>query len=296
MPEISVVMPFYNPGEIVRKTISSVLAQSFTDFEFIIVNDGSDAKNRAILAEFADPRLIVVDQDNRGMASARNAGIARAGGKYIALLDHDDIFLPDKLTRQRENLEAHPECVLNYTRCRREGPTTRTFPDYPLYEGQVLTPLLKQNFITSCSCVMIRRSALTENDLGFRAEFAPADDWKLYLDLALVGEFSALPEELAVYTLHDRNFSNDLPRMYRAGYNLLRHSLAKLPAWSAATGIPRRRLKRSAFAGLARNAYGLAYCCRRQKATRQFRYWNCRALHFDPLLPGAWKLYFRNPR
>lgn len=113
-PAISVVMPVFNVEHYVGDAIRSVLAQSFTDFELIIVDDGGTDRSMAICESFDDPRLRIKGQANRGLAGARNTGIALARGRYIALLDSDDMFLPGKLARHAAYLDAHPDIGVTY--------------------------------------------------------------------------------------------------------------------------------------------------------------------------------------
>jgi len=96
-PRVSVVMPVYNVEAYVAEAIQSVLAQTFTDFELIIVDDGGTDASLAICRSFSDPRITIVSQRNRGLAGARNTGIAAARGEFVALLDSDDRWLPEKL-------------------------------------------------------------------------------------------------------------------------------------------------------------------------------------------------------
>lgn len=107
MPEISVVVPVYNVRDYLRKNIESILAQTFTDYELILVNDGSKDDSLSILREYEqkDPRITVIDKPNGGLSDARNAGMAIASGKYIQFIDSDDFVEPDLLEKCRQKLE-----------------------------------------------------------------------------------------------------------------------------------------------------------------------------------------------
>src|SRR5689334_18029587 len=107
-PLVSVVMPAYNVAWCVGRAVDSVLAQNFRARELIVVNDGSTDDTRARLGAYGGA-VTVIDQDNRGMSAARNAGIRRADGTYIAFLDADDWWLPGKLARQVELMESRSE-------------------------------------------------------------------------------------------------------------------------------------------------------------------------------------------
>ncbi len=107
MPEISVVVPVYNVRDYLRKNIESILAQTFTDYELILVNDGSKDDSLSILREYEqkDPRITVIDKPNGGLSDARNAGMAIASGKYIQFIDSDDFVEPQLLEKCRQKLE-----------------------------------------------------------------------------------------------------------------------------------------------------------------------------------------------
>lgn len=110
-PQISVIMSVYNGEKYLREAIDSILNQTFTHFEFIIVNDGSTDKSLNIIKSYNGSRIILVQQENKGLAAALNEGIKIAKGKYIAMMDADDISLPTRLEKQIQFMEAHPEYV-----------------------------------------------------------------------------------------------------------------------------------------------------------------------------------------
>jgi glycosyltransferase involved in cell wall biosynthesis len=113
-PLVSVIIPIYNRADVLGETIESVFAQTYPNIELICVDDGSKDDTQSVLARYAD-RLINVRQSNQGLAAARNNGFARAKGKYIAWLDHDDVWLPEKLSLQISFMEANPDVVLTAT-------------------------------------------------------------------------------------------------------------------------------------------------------------------------------------
>src|SRR5205823_4798077 len=113
IPVISVVMPVYNAASYVADAVKSIMAQTFDDFEFIAVNDGSTDRSEAILNEFAraDRRIRVISRANTGIVGALNDGIAAAEAELIARMDADDVSSPQRLQRQLAYMQAHPECV-----------------------------------------------------------------------------------------------------------------------------------------------------------------------------------------
>ena len=111
MPLVSVVMPSYNRANFVGNAIDSILNQTYNDFEFIIVDDGSTDSTSEVLQKYAakDKRVVLLRQNNQGAAAARNAGVDKAKGKYIAFMDDDDISLPNRLDKQVAFLEKYPD-------------------------------------------------------------------------------------------------------------------------------------------------------------------------------------------
>jgi glycosyltransferase involved in cell wall biosynthesis len=115
MPKVSVVIPAYNAMTYLPETVASVLQQTFSDFELIIVNDGSSDNVMAWASGLEDPRAKLISQENGGVSKARNTGIAQAQGQYIAFLDADDLWEPTKLKKQVHCLETNPSVGLVYT-------------------------------------------------------------------------------------------------------------------------------------------------------------------------------------
>ena len=113
-PTVSVVMTVYNTERYVGEAVGSVLGQTFGDFEFVIVDDGSTDRSTTILKDFAarDPRIRLVSRPNTGIVAAANEGIGLARGRYLARMDSDDVCLPRRFETQVNYLEQHPECVL----------------------------------------------------------------------------------------------------------------------------------------------------------------------------------------
>ncbi|MFT7072319.1 MAG: glycosyltransferase involved in cell wall biosynthesis, partial [Patiriisocius sp.] len=109
MPEFSVVIPVYNKALFLSKTITSVLKQTFEDFELVIVNDGSTDDSEQVIKKFDDPRIVYLKQENQGVSAARNKGVLKAKTKYIALLDADDYWEPNYLEEMDTLTKAHPE-------------------------------------------------------------------------------------------------------------------------------------------------------------------------------------------
>lgn len=108
-PKVSIILPVYNGEKYLRESVESILNQSFTDFELIIINDGSKDGSKEVLESYPDPRIRIVNQENKGLAGALNVGIALAQGEYIARQDQDDISLPERLREQVDFLDNHTD-------------------------------------------------------------------------------------------------------------------------------------------------------------------------------------------
>ena len=113
-PLVSVIIPTYNRGWILEEAVDSVLAQDFKDYELIVVDDGSTDNTKEILYRYRN-EIVVLEQSNQGVSAARNRGIAASNGKYVAFLDSDDLWLPQKLSRQLAFFDTHIEARINQT-------------------------------------------------------------------------------------------------------------------------------------------------------------------------------------
>jgi glycosyltransferase involved in cell wall biosynthesis len=200
-PEISVVMPVYNAAAYLEEAVRSILGQTFRDFEFIIINDGSTDATASILKRYAglDSRIRLYHQENQGMMSALNRGCQLARGQYIARMDADDVSLPQRLQRQLEYLEGHPEIGI-------VGTWIFNIDESGSVRGTWCPPtnpkLLKwTNFFGVCvshSTVLMRRQVIEK--LGFyRPDAVHAEDVDLWLRASSITEFGNVPEVLGKY-------------------------------------------------------------------------------------------------
>jgi glycosyltransferase involved in cell wall biosynthesis len=198
-PTVSVVMSVYNAERFLRESVESILNQSFSDFEFIIVNDGSSDGTRSILESYQDPRIILIHQENAGVTKALNSGLKLATGKYVARQDADDVSKPDRLSKQVAFLKANPAVGLLGTRFEfidEHSQVTRlgALPTDNKTLQQRL-PVINQ---FSHGSVMIRKEALDSVGL-FREFFKYAQDYDLWLRIAEHYEVCNLPDYLFCY-------------------------------------------------------------------------------------------------
>ena len=204
-PKISVLLPTYNARAYVGKAIESILSQSDGDFELIIINDGSTDDTAQVLAQYSDPRMIVIHQNNLGLPKALNAGIARARGIYLARQDADDVSLPQRLAKQAAFLDQHPEYALVGSGSQIMVPdgsnpiATGRYHRHPTANGQLQVELLANNRFVHSS-VMIRKSCLKVTGLYSEdPEHFPPEDYDLWLKMARHFCVANLPEVLLQY-------------------------------------------------------------------------------------------------
>jgi len=179
IPEVSVIIPTYNRADLLPQAVESVLSQSYTDFELIVVDDGSTDSTQEVISEHR--KLKYLFQENLGVSAARNQGIRMARGRYICFLDSDDLWLNDKLKEQIRLMRDHPEIRVSYTDeiWMREGKRVNPGKRHRKYSGWILKRLLPLCLI-SPSSVMIERGVFAEVGL-FDESLPVCEDYDLWL-------------------------------------------------------------------------------------------------------------------
>ncbi|MBW4674843.1 MAG: glycosyltransferase [Desmonostoc geniculatum HA4340-LM1] len=211
-PAVSVIIPTYQRGHLVSQAINSVLAQTYEDYEIIVINDGSQDNTPQVLAQFSDrDRITTIHQTNQGLSAARNTGIYSAQGKYIAFLDDDDLWEPQKLEKQIPILEANPHLGLIYSDSFFFSDKKDLFLDsyntvFPTPHIQVSWTLFQYNYIPVLT-VIVRRDCLNQVGL-FDETLRSCEDYDLWLRLIEKFPIYFLNEPLARY----RNSSNSLSK------------------------------------------------------------------------------------
>jgi len=253
-PAVSVVVPAWNAAKTISETLDSVRDQTFTDFEAIIVNDGSTDETAAIVRQFcaADSRFVWEDQPNQGVSAARNRALSRARGKFIAFLDADDVWLPNKLARQLELFQKEPRANLvftNYFSWDGQKDLNLFFRDHrPLPAGSDARQLIMANrFIPSI--VMVRRPLLREN-CQFSMGISGCADWDLWLQFLEHGLYvKGTREPLVRYRIWAGNMSKKKLEMFIEGVTVLetrqsQSQVAELrPFYRQSVAIARARLE-----------------------------------------------------
>jgi len=195
-------MSVYNGERYLSEAVESILNQAFTDFEFIIINDGSTDSTADILRAYDDPRLRIIEQANVGLTRSLNRGIALARGEYIARMDDDDISLPERLTRQVAFLDIHPNIGVVGTSCRivDELNNREWEQRVPLSDEELHRHLIRGNPFVHTSVVM-RKSVLRAVG-GYNEAYPYSQDYELWVRLATHTRLANLPEVLVVRRYH----------------------------------------------------------------------------------------------
>jgi len=207
MPNISVIIHTYNNEKLIAETIESVLRQTYKDYEIIVVDDGSTDNTRTVLQPYMD-RMRYHYKENGGIPSAKNAGIRLSEAGFIAFLDHDDLWVPDKLKIQIDYFNKNPQVGLVYSKyiTFSNGKELRTNPKKG-YSGWVFSKLISRSFIQT-STVMVKRECL--DAVGpFDESFTLSDEYDLFLRIAKRYQCGFVDKELTRYRIHDRNASKD---------------------------------------------------------------------------------------
>lgn len=205
-PRISVVMPAYNSEKYIGEAIESILNQTFTDFEFIIINDGSMDDTAKIVLQYAnkDKRIkFINNKDNRGIVSVLNQGLDLAKGEYIARMDSDDISLPTRFERQIQYMESHPECGVLGTWFKCFGKSDKIIRNH---ECVKICNIVKVQHVGHPT-VMLKRAVVDKYKFHYDEKYKYAEDFELWSRMVFVTEIHNLPEILLKYRWHGTNVS-----------------------------------------------------------------------------------------
>lgn len=230
-PLISVITPAYNAEKTIERTIRSVLNQTYTNFEFLIVNDGSQDKTLEMISRFQDQRIKVFSQTNQGHSATRNRGILEATGEYITFLDADDIWVSDKLEAQLNALQKNPQAdiVYSWSNFIDENDQLLHHGCYVKVNGNVYTKLLNGNFIENGSNLLVRRSALLSVG-NFDETLLTASDWDLWLRLAAQYQFVCVPVPQVLYRVSSTSVSANIRSAEASGLRILNANFANAAA------------------------------------------------------------------
>ncbi|MCF1502428.1 glycosyltransferase family 2 protein [Afifella sp. H1R] len=268
-PIASVVVPAYNCEATIAETLRSILNQTFSDLELIVVDDGSTDATTEIVNGFTDERIRLISQKNRGLAGAHNTGIYHARGRYIGFCDADDLWLPEKLELHVAHLETNPDVGISFSTSamidqhgRRLGISQK-----PKLRGITAADVFKRNPIGNGSTPLMRRAALDaiafrpageeERDWWFDENFRQSDDIEGWLRFILSSDWliEGIPGDLTLYRIHTGALSANVEAQYDTWCRMKDKIAAISPM------LVRRH-------GAAATAYQLRYLARRAVSSR----------------------------
>lgn len=230
-PLVTVLMTVFNTASFLREAIDSILNQTFTDFEFLIYNDGSTDDTAAVVLSYTDPRIVLINSTvNRGVSLNMNEGIERAKGRYIVRMDGDDIAHSDRIAKQVAYLEAHPAVGLCGSAVRYIGASDGCI--YPPQDNTTIqhTMWLQNAFFQPA--VTIRASVLRDHKLRYDSNYDPAEDYKLWSDMSAFTELYNLGEVLLDYRIHPHQISRrQSAKQQQASAQIRREQMRRLHIW-----------------------------------------------------------------
>lgn len=205
--KVSVLTPIYNTNpQHLRDCLESILNQSFTNFEFLILNDSPNNREiEQIVKQYAkkDKRIIYKkNPTNVGITRSRNELLKMASGEYIAIFDHDDISMPDRLEKEVEYLDTHPH--VGVVSCNTEWFPVQHITNHPVDNLKIKVALMRANVVAH-TAMMVRKSVLDKYNIAYEEEFSPAEDYMLCLRLIKYTMFHNIPEVLLKYRFEENN-------------------------------------------------------------------------------------------
>ena len=248
-PLVTVVIPAYNAAAFIERTLDTVRAQTFTDYEIVVIDDGStDATQQVVDAWLARHKAPgrCIRQPNGKIAAARNAGMRAARGRFIALLDHDDLWKPEKLAVVMEEFQRHPDAELvchnedvvengKYVRTTRNGPACVRMYERLLFKGNAVSP---------SAAVFLKDKALSIGGMRENPEFNTVEDYDFWMRLSKVARYRFIDRVLGEYQLVERRASRSFEYHYSNQESLLRDHFATLyggkPGWCDSARMARR--------------------------------------------------------
>lgn len=284
-PKVSVSMAVYNNARYLQESVESILNQTFTDFEFLIIDDGSTDHSHQILQDYAakDQRIRLTSRSNKGIPKTRNEMLVQARAEFVAVMDADDVALPERLARQVEFLQHHASVVCvsaSQVWIDPEGDLL-TYMEPPTDDAELQKQLLAGKNLICHPCALIRRSAMLQVN-GYNEAMSTSSDLDLCLKLGEVGELANLPDTLLKYRIHPGGVSEQ--RMLQQSNNA--HEACKR-AWQ------RRGIEgRYEVEGVWRHSFILScgWQMFNQRQRRKAIAYGIRAIKTIPLNLESWRL------
>jgi cellulose synthase/poly-beta-1,6-N-acetylglucosamine synthase-like glycosyltransferase len=230
-PKVSIVIPAYNAMTYLPDTLASVFQQTFSDFEVLLVDDGStDSIQTWVAQTVSDRRVRLISQPNQGLSAARNTGITHSQSEYIAFLDADDLWHPTKLAQQVQWLDAHPTVGLIYNQTAQIDsagtPTGRVLGSE--IAGNILPQMLQRNIIDCPSSVLVRRQCFDRVGL-FDRTLRSVEDWDMWIRIAAIYPVAVICKPLVYYRQHPSNMSKNWRVMEQSFDRVITNAFASAP-------------------------------------------------------------------
>jgi glycosyltransferase involved in cell wall biosynthesis len=234
--KISVIIPVYNVDRFIASALQSVLDQTYRDFEVIVVDDGSPDRSVEICRQFVDPRIKIIRQNNRGLSGARNTGIRHAKGEYIAFLDGDDVWLPDKLSQHIRHLEKFPLVGVSFSFSEFMDEHGNRLDNYVITKTDniTLSDLFRTNPVGNGSAAVMRRQTIdaigfTESRHGLQEKFyfdedlSRNEDYEILLRIMIQThwEIAGIQRSLTLYRVNPSGLSANLDQQKQAWEQVL---------------------------------------------------------------------------
>jgi glycosyltransferase involved in cell wall biosynthesis len=230
-PRVSVVIPTYRRHDMIIDTLNSVFLQTFKDFEVIVVNDGSPDQTAQLLAPLAaSGRIRYLEQPNQGQAAARNRGLAEATGEFIAFLDDDDLWPPDKLEWQVTYLERDPSIAAVAGAYESIGDSIASGTSIVGCEGVITAEEISRGIPFASPGQILIRTQILRAIGGFDTSLWGVEDMDLWFRMALNAKIAAIRRKALCYRTHGQRASRNVIRMYINGFRMIRKHLRLVPA------------------------------------------------------------------
>ncbi|MBD2165749.1 glycosyltransferase family 2 protein [Calothrix membranacea FACHB-236] len=225
MKKVSVIIPVYGVENFIASTLQSVLEQTYTNLEILIIDDASSDQSIEICQQFTDARIRIIHQENRGLAGARNTGIRHAQGDYLAFLDGDDLWLPEKLEKHIAHLETSPEVGVSFSRSAFIDADGKPLGSYQMPKlTEINTPyLFCINPVGNGSAAVVKRQVFQEikfldnlygslEDFYFDEHFRQSEDIEFWIRISIQTnwQIEGIPEALTLYRVNSSGLSANL--------------------------------------------------------------------------------------
>jgi glycosyltransferase involved in cell wall biosynthesis len=290
MPLISVLMPVYNCEEYVQAAMDSILNQTFRDYEFIIIDDGSKDRTKEIVLAAAarDARIKLISRENRGIVPSLNEALEQATGSLIARMDGDDISLPERFQRQVDYLAAHPDCGLVGTQIMFMDPDGRPIAPMPnpLGHEEIVATMLDGNESVSHPTVIFRRDTARSIN-GYSDRFKYAEDIDFFLRMAEATQVANMPDLLLHYRQHAKSVGRtQTEAQANSHYRAICEAAER-------TGRPKPKpIERRAYGNETDDHSRWAWWALQSGQLPAARFYARKVLKARPFAPDSWRLAF----